>query len=85
MTRTITYGTLLHFLHELGFVTKTVPGSHSVHNHQETGCQLVYPTYEPGDPVKPHHLAATRRFLDEFGLVERDEFDEWLRQRSLAG
>jgi hypothetical protein len=83
MTEPITFGTLFRFLAELGFTTKTVPGSHTVHNHP-SGCQLVYPAHDEADPVPLRHLVATRRFLDEFGLVERNQFDELLRQHSLA-
>lgn len=85
MTEPIPFAALHRFLTELGFVPRSVAGSHTVYDHAATGCQLVYPEYRDTDVVLGRHLTATRRFLDEFGLVEASQFENRLRQQVLAG
>ena len=81
----ISFAKLRGFLEGLGFVTAIRAKSYLVMEHPRTGCQLIYPTYQDSDEVAPVHLGATRRFLDEFGLVPDEEFLDRLRERTLAG
>jgi hypothetical protein len=53
-------------------------------DHAVSGCKLYYPAFRDPDVVPQFHLAVTSKFLDEFGLVERDEFDDRLRGHSVA-
>ncbi len=41
--------------------------------------------YEQEEPVEPAALAYVRRTLDEWGILDRERFEEELRQRSLIG
>jgi hypothetical protein len=69
MTRPkIPFAALRQFLLDLGFQMKVVPGSQVVFLHAGS--------------VAPRHLAATSVMLDAKGLLDRDEFDEFVRLHS---
>src|SRR5262245_39927342 len=79
----VTFGTLQRFLTELGFVPQrgNVGGRFS---HAGSGCQLTYPLYQEREEVSETNLVATRHFLDQFGLVEREEFEDRFHRHAVG-
>lgn len=73
--KAISFGTLRHLLDELGFVTQTYNNAYIASDHPPTGCRLFFPLYADDMDVAPAHLAASRRFLDEFGILPEREFE----------
>jgi predicted RNA binding protein YcfA (HicA-like mRNA interferase family) len=84
MTESIRYGDLTRLLERLGFVCWRVEGSHL--NCENTGADalIMLPGQEAGAAVRPRHLVAMRRYLDEKGLLSRDDFDLWAAEITLA-
>jgi hypothetical protein len=78
--KTISFTRLRQMLLDLGFAETVVPGSHSLFEHDPSDTWLVYRPYRPNEMVSPTDLANTRFFLDQRGLVERDEFEELVRK-----
>jgi hypothetical protein len=77
----ISYGDLKRYLASLGLVARLVEGSHTVCDHAASGRVLIYPRHQDDDAVPSWHLASTGHYLDACGLVERERFEEWVRQR----
>jgi len=84
-SRQIPFSTLRRYLEGLGFVTHVGAGGFIMCEHAESGCKLYYPAFRDNDIVPALHIGITGKFLDEFGLVERDDFEDQLRQHSIAG
>jgi predicted RNA binding protein YcfA (HicA-like mRNA interferase family) len=80
-----TFATLERFLHQLGFNTSSVPGSHIVFEHPSVGVRIVLRPYQLEDTVEAAALGYVRRTLDEWGILARERFEDELRQRSRAG
>ena len=79
-----TFAVLKSFLEQLGFETRIVPGSHILFANAEANVRIVLRLYDDGDRVEPSGLAYVRHTLDEWGILERESFDEQMRERSLA-
>ena len=75
MNDTVTFATFEKFLHDLGFLKETVPGSHVYYEHPESGSVVVARLHQSKDPVPWHTLASTRQTLLERGVVTEDEFE----------
>ena len=78
MGRTITFAELRTFLREMGFVEDTVRGEFLRFQHDPSDTRFIFRAYKPTDRVNPGDLVAVRRFLDERGLMEADEFERFL-------
>lgn len=85
MNETVPFAALRSLLMALGFTVQVTPGAYIIGEHVASGCKLFYPPMQDTDSVSPTHLAATRRFLDEFGVLDRAKFEEQLHRAVLAG
>jgi hypothetical protein len=62
-----------------------VPGSRIWFEHAATNTRILLPPFADDEHLDPGNLAGVRRLLDERGLMDRERFDELLRERSLVG
>ncbi|MBY0230712.1 MAG: hypothetical protein K2W96_15605 [Gemmataceae bacterium] len=69
----------------LGFTLEKAAGGYFIADHPASGCRLVYPANQETEGVSPAHQGATRHFLDAFGVLDRDRFEEALNRAALAG
>jgi predicted RNA binding protein YcfA (HicA-like mRNA interferase family) len=81
----VSFAELRDLLEQLGFSTTVVDGSHVLFEHPEVNRRIMLRPYAATDRVEQAGLQAVRFQLDAWGLMSRDEFDEQMRQRSLAG
>ena len=81
----VPFAALEKLLLELGFHAVAVPGTHLLFEHPEAQLEIALRPYKPTDVVAPHSLVYVRQQLDAFGILDREEFEEQLRQRSLVG
>lgn len=79
-----TFGDLRKALLEIGF-QMTAAASHVLFEHGPARARLILQPFEEAERVDAATLAVVRRNLDERGILGRDRFEDWLRQRSLAG
>jgi hypothetical protein len=80
-----TFAALNQVLQDLGYTAQTVADSHVLFEYTEPNRRIILRVYRPEDPVDLAGLAYVRSALDAWGILNRDEFDEKLRERSLAG
>ena len=66
----------------LGFIRKSTEGTQMLYQHSEKDTWILLPPYELEDEVRPVHLVAARRLLDERGLIEAEEFDRLIADAS---
>lgn len=78
MNKTITYRQLFQFLKELGFVDKSIPDSHVGFYHESTDTWLLFGLRDQQEAAAPHDIVKVRNVLDARGLMERDDFDEFI-------
>jgi predicted RNA binding protein YcfA (HicA-like mRNA interferase family) len=81
----ITFANLKQFLLHLGFSASSVPGSHFLFEHSGANVNIMLRLYQPEELVNPAALAYVRRILDEWGILDREQFEDQLRQQSLVG
>jgi hypothetical protein len=81
----LTYATLEQFLVDLGFQVQTIPESHILFEHPKKDVHIMLRLYKPDEIVASYGLAHVRHTLDTWGILDGDQFDEQIRQRSLAG
>jgi hypothetical protein len=79
-----TFGTLRQVLLDLGFQTTTMPKGHIRFDHAPSDTLVILRSYKEHEPVDEGNLVGIRRLLDEKGVIDREKFDELLRERSLA-
>ncbi len=84
MSSTVPFAALRSLLLSLGFTIQKAPGGYFIADHA-SGCRLVYPASQEADGVSLSHQGATRHFLDAFGVLDRDRFEEELHRAVLAG
>jgi predicted RNA binding protein YcfA (HicA-like mRNA interferase family) len=70
----ITFGDLDRILGELDFTRIVVKGSHVTYEHP-SGALLMFPPHRVNEKVDPKNLIVVRKTLDEFGLMEREQFE----------
>ncbi|HYT92576.1 MAG TPA: type II toxin-antitoxin system HicA family toxin [Gemmataceae bacterium] len=70
-----TFKELDRLLGKLDFTKTIVKGSHVTYEHP-SGAQFMFPPRRPNAPVDQKYLIVLRRHLDEFGLMERAEFEK---------
>ncbi len=79
-----TFAVLRSFLDQLGFEMRTIPGSHILFTNADVNVRIMLRLYEDSDKVEQAGLGYVRHTLDEWGIMERDQFDEQMRERSMA-
>ena len=79
----ITFANLDQFLRRLGFLPRSIPHGIGYH-HAATDLILLLPVHAEGDVVGPRYLAIVRKYLDEYGLVRRADFDRRVRSHAVA-
>lgn len=80
-----TFAAVTSFLGQLGFEKQVIPGSHVLFKNDGADVQIVLRLYREEEPVDQTGLVYIRHTLDQWGIMERDQFDEQMRQQSLAG
>lgn len=85
MNESITFAALDRFLHGLGFTQRSVPESHILYEHPESGAVVVLRPFERDEDVGTTTLGLVRRVLDEFGVMDRRVFDDAIRRKPVAG
>lgn len=78
------FATLRDILVDLGF-TMQADARRIRFDHAPTAFWFLYPPYGEDDEVSPADLAATRYSLDMRGFLPREQFDERVRQKVVAG
>jgi predicted RNA binding protein YcfA (HicA-like mRNA interferase family) len=79
----VTYAELRRMLLDLGFTETVVPRSHVFFAHQRPGAEVALPIYRANRIVMPHHLIAVRVTLDATGLMDRDDFEDFVASTSM--
>ena len=79
-----TFAILRSFLDQLGFEMRIIPGSHILFTNTEVNVRIMVRLYEDADKVEQAGRGYVRHTLDEWGIMERDQFDEQMRERSMA-
>jgi hypothetical protein len=74
----LTFAELRQFLLGLGFQEDLAKQIYPRFRHRPSDTVFMFRPYKPTDRVNPGDLVAVRRFLDERGLMEADEFDRFL-------
>jgi predicted RNA binding protein YcfA (HicA-like mRNA interferase family) len=72
---TFTFGDLDRLLSELDFTKIIVRGSHVAYEHP-SGALLMFPPRRAQEKVDQKTEIVVRKTLDEFGLMERDQFED---------
>ena len=80
-----TYKVLRQILTELEFTFQVLPKGHFKFDDRETDTTFVFVPMGDDDLVPMHYVVLVREFLYLRGLMEHEEFDELLRERSVAG
>ncbi|MBY0232578.1 MAG: hypothetical protein K2W96_25135 [Gemmataceae bacterium] len=85
MNKTVPFAVMRSLLESLGFKVWKAKGGYTLAKHAASGCELRFPAYQVDEGVTLVHQAATRHFLDVFGVLDKDRFDEELHRAMLAG
>lgn len=81
----LTFAELTRFLVDLGFTLHTVSGSHHFFQHTEAGANITLRLYAPEDRVESAGVVYVRHTLDQWGIMDRAEFDDRIQKRAIAG
>jgi hypothetical protein len=81
----VTLAALQQILLGLGFTMRRVPGSRIWFDHADSNSRILLPPFADDELVDLGNLVGIRRLLDERGLMDRDRFDELLRERAAVG
>jgi hypothetical protein len=76
----IAFSHLRKILLDLGFVETIVPGPYFRFEHSPSGTLLLYRDYQPNELITWADHIKTRKFLDERGILEADEFETLLHR-----
>ena len=80
MNHFATYGRLRDFLLDLGFEDRS--GDYLAFSHPEVRSALLcMALHEPDEPMLERDVVKVRGVLELSGLMERDEFDAWVRNK----
>jgi predicted RNA binding protein YcfA (HicA-like mRNA interferase family) len=83
MRKSITFAKLDRLLVNLGFVVTTIPNSHTLYEHVESGAVILLRLHRPSDPVDARTLGIVRKTVVDFGVAEPDVFEQ-LSQKTSA-
>jgi hypothetical protein len=78
----ITFARLRQLLLDLGFRETVMPKSHVFFAHEPSGAEVALPVYRANRLVLPHHLASVRMMLHWKGLMDEDDFDDFVASAS---
>jgi hypothetical protein len=84
MSNSITFATLDRVLADLGFVVTTIPNSHTLYEHAESGAVIMLRLHRPSDPVDPGTLLVVRKTVVDRGVVEPEVFEQLLQKTSAS-
>lgn len=84
MPNSITFATLDRVLAGLGFVVTTIPNSHTLYEHAESGAVLMLRLHHPDDPVDPGTLLVVRKTVVDRGLTEPATFEHLFQRTSTS-
>src|SRR5262249_27270978 len=76
----LSFSHLRKVLRDLGFVETLVPGPYRVFEHARSETLLFYRDYEPEETITWADHVKTRKFLDERGILEADDFEALLHK-----
>jgi len=80
MNHPATYGRLREFLLQLGFEDRS--GDYLALTHPKVRSALLCMAYhDPDEPMLERDVVKVRGVLELSGLMERDEFDAWVRNK----
>ena len=80
MNNAVTYAKLKNLLQSLGFKENILPSHHIVFSCGDEKKMLIYRAYRHNEELDWNDVAKTRRFLDAWGMVEEDAFDNLLQE-----
>ena len=83
--RKVTFGDIRRLLSEYGFVQPPGDGKAVVFEHKPTNTLLFFRPHRLKERADAFCLAMVQKMLDERGILERDEFEDALRQASADG
>jgi len=78
----ITFAQLRRLLLDMGFTETVPPKSHVFFAHEPSGAEVSLPIYRSNRLILPHHLNTVRIMLDAKGLMEGDDFDDFVASAS---
>jgi hypothetical protein len=81
-TRPILFGEFRDFLLGLGYVEKSPESAHVFHRHNQD--RLFFRRYREDEAVDVRDLVSTRRFLDAWGLVDPNQFDDFVARATTS-
>jgi len=81
MTQAVTYGELRQFLLQLGYEDHS--GQYLVFEHPEQASALLrMASHDSEETMLDRDVVKVRSLLDLSGLLDRDQFDQWIRTRT---
>jgi hypothetical protein len=80
--RQLPFQTLREFLIHLGFSERRGTSSF-IFEHPESETKLLFRLYSPKEKVDLKDLIVVRKMLDEKGVMERDNFEEWVYETAV--
>lgn len=83
MPESITFAKLDRLLVNLGFVVTTIPNSHTLYEHVESGAVILLRLHHPTDPVDARTLGIVRKTVVDFGVADPEAFER-LSQKTSA-
>ncbi len=81
MAKSVTYGQMEDLLLALGFVKNEDTVNRITFRHANSEAVILLPRYSRDRKMREWHFVAVRATLDNFGFVNRDEFDAAIRNR----
>jgi predicted RNA binding protein YcfA (HicA-like mRNA interferase family) len=81
MSKPITYGQMEDALLAMGFIKHEVPGDHVDFTHPASNVMILLPIYDRSKPLNRIHRGTVPANLADFGFVEREQFEEVMRNR----
>src|SRR5258708_5786434 len=84
MNKPITYGQLEEALLALGYERTEIPKSHRLFTNGDPVAVVTLPIVPAERPAHPTHVALVRSIVSGAGIMDRDEFDDFVAQTGRA-
>jgi len=84
MASAITYGDLEDTLLSFGFQLSVTPEKYRLFRHPHSEAVVMLPEYRRARAALQTHIVSVRGTLDGFGFLDRDEFDDVVRNHGRA-
>jgi hypothetical protein len=81
----VTFGEIHRLLDGLGFVQIPARRPAVLFEHKPSDTLLIFRPHRPGEQADAVTVSVVRKMLDEKGLLDREDFDEALREASANG